>query len=109
MAKKNDKLAALREAVEKQAECLDPAQREFVKAEFGTYEWNAARIAELEEQLENGAIDSEGYHNYDAEGKLFRQRHQMVAEQSTLFSHIMRWLKSTEVKEESEFEQFLAS
>lgn len=109
MAKKDDKLANLRDAVEKQAKTLDPAQREFVKVAFGTYEWNAAKISELEGQLESGVVDSEGIHNYDAEGKLFRQRHQLVAEQATLFSHIMRWLKNTEVKEESEFEKFLSS
>lgn len=105
---KNDKLKDLRDAVVNQAANLDPAQKEFVLAEFETYEWNAARIAELESQLESGIIDNEGFHNYDAEGKLFRQRHQMVAEQSTLFSHIMRWLKGT-VAETSEIDEFLST
>ena len=103
----NENIRALEEAVEKQVEMLEPAQREFVLAEFATYKWNAARIAELEEQLENGVIDADGYHNYDAEGKLFRQRHQMVAEQSTLFSPIMRWIKNT-AAEASEIESFMA-
>lgn len=105
MARKLDKL---KEAVEKQAATLDPAQREFVLEEFGTYEWNAARIEELEKQLEEGVFNGEGDRLYDAEAKLFRQRHQMVAEQSTLFSHIMRWLKGT-VAEESEIDDFLQS
>jgi len=104
---KNENLSNLKDAVEKQAANLDPAQKEFVLAEFGTYMWNAARIEELERQLEEGIVDAEGYHNYDAEGKLFRQRHQMVAEQSTLFSHIMRWLKGTMV-EESPLDEFLS-
>lgn len=100
------KLDKLQEAVEKQAANLDPAQREFVLAEFRTYKWNDARIAELEAQLEEGVFNGEGDRLYDAEAKLFRQRHQMVAEQSTLFSHIMRWLKGT-VAEESELDDFL--
>lgn len=97
---------ALEDAVKKQSQSLDPAQREFVLAEFETYQWNARKITSLEEQLESGVVDAEGVHNYDAEGKLFRQRHQLVAEQSSLFSHIMRWLKGTAV-EESALEEFL--
>ena len=103
----DEQLEKLRESVEKQAKNLDPAQRDFVLAEFGTYVWNANHIAELERQLEEGVIDAGGYHNYDAEGKLFRQRHQLVAEQSSLFTHIMRWLKGT-VAEESALDEFLS-
>ncbi len=89
---KKDKL---QEAIEKQAASLDPAQREFVLAQFATYKWNAGQIAILEKQLEEGVADADGYRNYQAENQLFKQRHQMVAEQSVLFSHIMRWLKGT--------------
>ena len=102
------KTGNLEDAVSKQAANLDPAQREFVMAEFETFKWNAKRIEELEGQLESGIVDAEGIHNYDAEGKLFRQRHQMVAEQATLFSHIMRWLKGTAV-ESSELDDFLSN
>lgn len=101
-----DKTEKLEEAVAKQASSLDPAQREFVLAEFETYKWNAKRIEGLEKQLEKGIVDSEGMHNYDAEGKLFRQRHQLVAEQSSLFGHIMRWLKGT-ASEQSALDAFL--
>lgn len=106
MAKKADKLE---EAVRKQAANLPDAQHNFVLAQFEHYQWNEGRIAELEDQLENGVVDAEGYHNYDAEGKLFRQRHQLVAEQGTLFSHIMRWLKGTEENDEekSPLDEFL--
>ena len=100
MAKAN----ALEVAVEKQANSLDPAQREFVLAEFATYQWNAERIAKLEEQLER-SMGSEA-RDLDAEGKLFRQRHQLVAEQSSLFAHIMRWLKGTAAGE-SALDEFL--
>ena len=106
MSKEADKTAELEKAVENQAKSLDPAQREFVLAEFETYKWNAKRQRELEMQLERGIVDGEGFHNYDAEGKLFRQRHQIVAEQSSLFSHIMRWLKGT-ASEQSALDAFL--
>ena len=96
----------LQEAIEKQAASLDPAQREFVLAQFETYKWNAGQIAILEKQLEEGVADADGYRNYQAENQLFKQRHQMVAEQSVLFSHIMRWLKGTAVGE-SELDEFL--
>lgn len=96
----------LEDAVRKQAASLDPAQREFVLAEFETYQWNARRQAALEAQLDEGVLGSDGLPNFDAEGKLFRQRHQLVAEQSSLFSHIMRWLKGT-AAEESEIDRFL--
>lgn len=107
MAEK-DNLTNLRDAVQKQAKTLDPAQGEFVKAQFEHYEWNEGRIAELESMLESGMVDDSGVPDYKAESALFKQRHQLVAEQGQLFSHIMRWLKGTEVKEESELEQFLA-
>ena len=103
---KDDKLMELEEAVRKQAASLEPAQQNFVMAQFDHYRWNEERIADLEHDLEGGVIDAEGFHNYDAEGKLFRQRHQLVAEQGVLFSHIMRWLKGTAATK-SELEEFL--
>ena len=107
MAKKQDKLASLRDAVQKQAKTLDPAQGEFVKAQFEHYEWNEGRIAELEEMLESGMLDGDGTPNYKAESALFKQRHQLVAEQGQLFSHIMRWLKGTAAGK-SELDEFLS-
>lgn len=96
--------AKLKDAIEKQAASLDPAQREFVLAEFRTYQWNEDRIAKLESTLK--AMESDEVRDLDREGKLFRQRHQLVAEQSSLFSHIMRWLKGTSASE-SKLEAFL--
>lgn len=96
--------AKLKDAIEKQAASLDPAQREFVLAEFRTYQWNEDRIAKLESTLK--AMESDDVRDLDREGKLFRQRHQLVAEQSSLFSHIMRWLKGTSASE-SKLEAFL--
>jgi len=98
---------ALEQAVRKQADSLDPAQREFVLAQFEHYKWNAARIEKLEAELEKGVVDGDTQvRDLDAEGKLFRQRHQLVAEQSSLFTHIMRWLKGT-AAQESALDEFL--
>lgn len=103
--KEKTRIERLEEAVLKQAANLDPAQKEFVLAEFETYKWNTARIQELERQLEE-SMKSE-CRDLDDEGKLFRQRHQLTAEQSQLFGHMMRWLKDTSV-EESEIDEFLS-
>lgn len=95
------------EAIEKQAKSLDPAQHEFVMAQFEHYKWNDSRITELEREIEEGVRDPEtGFRDLDLEGKVFRQRHQLVAEQGTLFSHIMRWLKGTATNE-SKLDEFI--
>ena len=102
---KTDKL---KEALAAQAESLEPAQREFVMAQFEHYEWNEKRISELEREIEGGVLDPEtGVHDLDLEGKVFRQRHQLVAEQGTLFSHIMRWIRGTSVSDD-ELDRFVA-
>lgn len=103
MAKKEDKLAKLEEAVKKQADSLDPAQREFVLAEFETYKWNAAKIEELQERINSDPYDEDGL---KAEGALVRERHQIITEQTALFGHIMRWLKGT-AAEGSPLDEFM--
>lgn len=100
-------LEDLAKAVREQAASLDPAQREFVMSEFEHYRWNDSRIAALEKEIEDGVCDPEtGWRDLDLEGKVFRQRHQLVAEQSSIFSHIMRWLKGTSA-EKSELDEFI--
>lgn len=94
----------LESAVRRQAETLEPAQCEFVLAQFEHYKWNASRIAKLESELAECQDDRD--RDLDKEGKLFRQRHQLVAEQSGLFSHIMRQLKGTGATE-SKLDAFL--
>ena len=94
----------LEKAVREQAKALEPAQCEFVLAQFEHYRWNAERIAKLEAQLE-GSQDDE-CRDLDHEGKLFRQRHQLVAEQSVLFKSIMQHLKGTGATE-SKLDAFL--
>lgn len=103
MAKKDDKLAKLEEAVRKQADSLDPAQREFVLAEFETYRWNAAKIEELQGRISSDAHDAD---ELKAEAALVRERHQIITEQTALFGHIMRWLKGT-AAEKSELDEFI--
>ena len=94
------KLTKLEEAIDKQAANLDPAQREFVLEQFNIYKWNAGKIAQLEGILEDGELET------NEENKLFKQRHQLVAEQGQLFSHIMRWIRDTG-SEESAIDSFL--
>lgn len=111
-----EKTKALEEAVRKQAANLDPAQREFVKAQFEHYKWNEEQIANLEVQYEavSKAIDAGDYESskelkmlLDEKGSAHRQRHQLIAEQGTLFSHIMRWLKGT-ASDESPLDEFMS-
>lgn len=96
----------LQQAVEKQAANLDPAQREFVMAELRTYLWNERNQKRIEKNLESGIVDEDGFRDFDAEGKLFRQRHQIVTEQASLFNHMMRELKGTS-SEDDELDLFL--
>lgn len=102
-------MAKLEEAVRKQADSLDPAQREFVLAEFETYRWNSAKIEELQDRIDSlrGATDIEDViAAVKAEAALVRERHQIITEQTALFGHIMRWLKGT-ATEKSELDEFL--
>lgn len=109
MVKKDAKLAKLEAAVRKQADSLDPAQKEFVLAELNTYKWNAAKIDELQDRIDSlkGATDLDDViAAVKAEAALVRERHQIITEQTALFGHIMRWLKGT-AAEEDELESFL--
>ena len=108
MARKNDKLAKLEEAVRKQADSLDPAQKEFVLAEYETYKWNAAKVDELQERITSlGAGDLEdAIAAAKVEAALVRERHQIITEQTALFGHIMRWLKGT-AAEQDELDEFI--
>ena len=91
----------LEAAVRKQADSLDPAQREFVLDRFETYKWNGRKIDDLQRQ-----IDECTFENLDVEAALVRERHQIITEQTALFGHIMRWLKGT-AAEESKIDSFL--
>ena len=86
--------------VRSQAKKLDPAQREFVLAELKTYMWNKQKIEDIQKEVDSGELD------LAAVKAQLLIRHQLVAEQSTLFGHIMKWLKGTS-GEESQLESFI--
>ena len=93
--------SALESNVKAQANNLDPAQKEFVLAELKTYMWNKQKIEAIQNGVDGGEMDS-------AEVKAqLTIRHQLVAENSTLFGHIMKYLKGT-MTEESELDSFLS-
>ena len=86
--------------VKKQAKALDPAQKEFVFAELKTYMWNKQKIESIQRVVDGGELSVS-----ETKAQL-TIRHQLVAENSTLFGHIMKWLKGT-ASEESDLESFL--
>lgn len=88
--------------VKAQAKALDPAQKEFVLAELKTYMWNKQKIEAIQRDVDSGELD------IAATKAQLTVRHQLVAENSTLFGHIMKWLKGT-VTEQSEIEDFISS
>ena len=100
MTKKPEWLVELRESVEAQAGTLDPAQCKFVLSEFRNYEWNALKILEIEEHVEQGEFDP------DAEKKALGERHQLVNENASLYTHILQQLKGT-TGGKSELEEFI--
>ena len=93
----------LEEAVRAQAESLDPAQREFMLAEFRNYQWNAAEIVRIEQEVANGS-----YEDHVAEKRALGIRHQLVNENASLSTHIMSWLRGTS-GEKSELDMFISS
>lgn len=106
----------LEKALATQAKSLEPAQRNFVMAQFEHYKWNEEQIDILERQYEEASKEVDAAADLPAKerkllveqrGTIFRQRHQLVAEQGTLFSHIMRWIRGTAASQ-SELEAFLA-
>ena len=91
---------SLTQAVETQAGKLDPAQRGFVTAEYETWRWNRKRIKDIEKLVDSGELTT------DNEKKLLTERHQLVTENASLFSHIMRNLKNTG-DDTDEFTEFM--
>jgi len=95
------KTVMLEKALREQADSLDPAQKEFVLAQFDHYKWNEEQIAKIQRQYEACSQISDDWDvaerksNMAMRASLFKERHQLVAEQGTLFSHIMRWIKGT--------------
>ena len=86
--------------VRAQAKNLDPAQKEFVLAELKTYMWNKKKIEAIQRDVDSGVLDVT-----ETKAQL-TIRHQLVAENSTLFGHIMKWLNGT-AAEKSKLDDFL--
>lgn len=91
---------SLTQAVETQAGKLDPAQMGFVTAEYETWSWNRERIKTIEKIVDSGELST------DNEKKLLTERHQLVTENASLFSHIMRNLRGTG-DDTDEFTEFM--
>lgn len=90
----------LEQNVKAQAKNLDPAQKEFVLAELKTYMWNKLKIESIQKQVDSGELNAQ-----EVKAQL-TIRHQLVAENSTLFGHIMKWLNGT-AAEKSALDEFL--
>lgn len=81
-------------AFEEQVKNLDGAQAEMVKAEFKTWLWNKKRIGTIEERVELGNISAKERND------LVNERHKLITENTSLYSHINRALKGTAVVED---------
>lgn len=88
-------------AFEKQIAALEPTQGEMVKAEMRTWKWNRDRINDIEDALNVGGKEA-------AERKiLIDERHKLISENTSLYSHINRALKGT-ASSEDELDAFIA-
>lgn len=96
----------LKQAVKSQASKLDEAQAGFVLAEYDTWEWNSRRIEAIENKLELDARSNSPMPPGDRK-QLMNERHQLVTEGASLFSHIMRNLKGTGEEKTDEFDEFM--
>lgn len=87
-------------AVKEQLESLDTAQAEMVKSDVKTWKWNRDRIHNIQEILD---MDKEPEKRAD----LINERHKLITENTSLYSHINRALNGTVAKED-ELDAFLA-
>lgn len=80
---------------EEQVKRLDGAQAEMVKADFKTWKWNKERIHDVQTMLEMDALQDP-----KARTDLINERHKLITENTSLYSHINRALKGTAVPED---------
>lgn len=81
-------------AFDAQVKNLDDAQAEMVKVEFKTWLWNKRRISDIEGALDAGNLSAKERNDLVAE------RHKLITENTSLYSHINRALKGTAVIED---------
>lgn len=89
----------LDKAVREQVQSLEPAQAEMVKSDVKTWKWNRNRIHDIQDILD---MDKE----VDNRADLINERHKLITENTSLYSHINRALKGT-VSTEDELDSFL--
>lgn len=94
-------LSNLDKAFEKQVKNLEGTQSEMVRADMKTWKWNKERIHDIQDMLDMDNIDSK------ARTDLINERHKLITENTSLYSHINRALKGTEVTED-ELDAFLS-
>lgn len=85
-------------AIKKQLASLDPAQAEMVKADVKTWKWNRDRIHDIQGMLDMGTDEKRS--------DLINERHKLITENTSLYSHINRALKGT-VATEDELDAFI--
>lgn len=86
-------------AVKEQVKSLEPAQQEMVKADVKTWKWNRDRIHQIQAILDLGTDEKRS--------DLINERHKLITENTSLYSHINRALKGT-VSTEDELDAFLS-
>ena len=72
----------LEQAVERQASCLNDAQKGLLLSQFDTYKRNKAKISEIDDQL--GMMDVQALANPDTERLRLARRATLVSEKSQL-------------------------
>lgn len=101
----------LEQAIEKQADQLDNAQKELVLSQFATYKWNKDRMRQIENMLAllDNRVPTEGkeFKMYIARRKsLTAERNQLATANNSISSKLFMQLKNTG-GEPDELDQFL--
>ena len=101
----------LRQAIEKQADELSDAQKELVLSQFSTYEWNKARMRQIEDIFRmmdlHPASDLKELKAETARRKaLSSERTQLSNANNSISSKLFMQLKSTGA-DMDEFDEFL--
>lgn len=90
----------LRRLMEERVSSLDPLKAAFLLSEFGDYETNTRRIKALDREIKAES-------DPDMRKKIASERHQLVTEKASIFSHIMRHL-GDQPQEKSALDSFLS-
>lgn len=97
----------LDKAVREQVQSLPKAQAEMVKSDVKTWKWNRDRIHDIQGMLDRGATTEDERKDPKWRSDLINERHKLITESTSLYSHINRALKGA-VASEDELDAFLA-